>query len=190
MTSPNIFPSQTGWIEVICGSMFSGKTEELIRRLRRAQIAKQQVEIFKPFLDDRYGEDYVVSHNRQRLASTRVENAREILDHADEAQVLGIDEAQFFSEDLISVCQELANSGKRVIVAGLDTDYRGVPFEPMPQLMAVAEYLSKTLAICMTCGNPAHFTQRLTSSTERVVVGAEEVYEARCRRCFEPPSES
>ena len=190
MTTPTIFPSQTGWLEVICGSMFSGKTEELIRRLRRAQIARQKVEIFKPFLDDRYGEDYVVSHNQQRLASTRVNNAREILEHADQAQVLGIDEAQFFDRDLVKICQQLANSGKRVIVAGLDTDYRGIPFDPMPELMAVAEYISKTLAICMKCGNPAHFTQRLTESTERVVVGAEEVYEARCRKCFEPPEET
>ena len=189
MTQPTIVPYKTGWIEVICGSMFSGKTEELIRRLRRAQIARQKVEIFKPLIDTRYDDDYVVSHNQQRIASHAVDDASEILEIGEEAQVLGIAEAQFFNENLVKVCQDLANSGKRVIVAGLDTDYRGIPFEPMPQLLAVSEYITKTLAICMRCGNPASFTQRLTESTERVVVGASDVYEARCRRCYEPPKD-
>ena len=189
MTPPTIVPYKSGWIEVICGSMFSGKTEELIRRLRRAQIAKQNVEIFKPLVDNRYEENYVVSHNQQKIASHTVDDAAEIFDLAKDAQVLGIDEAQFFDENLIEVCQALANARKRVIVAGLDTDYRGIPFEPMPQLLAVAEYITKTLAICMKCGNPASFTQRLTASTERVVVGASDVYEARCRRCYTPPAD-
>ncbi|MBS1270879.1 MAG: Thymidine kinase [Candidatus Marinimicrobia bacterium] len=189
MTPPTVVPNQSGWIEVICGSMFSGKTEELIRRLRRAQIAKQRVEIFKPLIDNRYDDEYVVSHNQQRIASHAVDDAAEILEFGKDAQVLGIDEAQFFNDNLVVVCQELANAGKRVIVAGLDTDYRGIPFEPMPQLLAVAEYITKTLAICMSCGNPASFTQRLTKSTERVVVGASDVYEARCRRCYEPPKD-
>jgi len=189
MTPPTIVPYKTGWIEVICGSMFSGKTEELIRRLRRAQIAKQQVEILKPLIDNRYSDDYVVSHNSQRIASHSLENAAEILEWAKEAQVIGIDEAQFFDDDIIEVVQQLANEGKRVIVAGLDTDYRALPFGPMPQLLSVAEYITKTLAICMQCGNPASFTQRLTDAKEQVVVGASDVYEARCRRCYEPPTD-
>ena len=178
-----------GWIEVICGSMFSGKTEELIRRLRRAEIAKQKVEIFKPKLDTRYDEYHLVSHSDQRIASIAVRKAEEILDLVGDAEVLGIDEAQFFGAELVRVCEELANRGKRVIVAGLDQDYRGNPFEPIPQLLAVAEVITKTLAICVKCGAPANRTQRITQESDRVVVGAADKYEARCRHCFEPPSE-
>ena len=180
-------PANTGWIEVICGCMFSGKTEELIRRLRRAQIAKQSVLIFKPTIDDRYSTNHIVSHSEQSLVSTVIDNPLEILELAKSANVVGIDEAQFFSADLVDVCERLANDGKRVIVAGLDQDYRGKPFEPMPQLLAVAEYITKTLAICMSCGNPADRTQRTTTQQELVVVGAQNVYEARCRKCFAPP---
>jgi len=179
----------SGWIEVICGSMFSGKTEELIRRLRRAQIAKQKVAIFKPMIDVRYSEDHIVSHNNQKIPSIAVNNATDILKHVKDAQVLGIDEAQFFDNDLVLVCRKLAESGRRVIVAGLDKDYRGFPFEPIPQLLCEAEYITKTLAICMKCGNPASYTQRLTKSSERVLLGATDSYEARCRNCFEPPEE-
>jgi thymidine kinase len=182
-------PHNTGWIEVVCGCMYSGKTEELIRRLRRAQIAKQKVMIFKPRIDNRYSADQIVSHSEQSLASTVVDNPSEILALAKDAHVVGIDEAQFFPPDLVQVCEELAYQGKRVIVAGLDQDYRGKPFEPVPQLLALAEYITKTLAICMVCGNPADRTQRTTEQHERVVVGARGVYEARCRKCFVPPKE-
>lgn len=179
-----------GTIEVICGSMFSGKSEELIRRLRRAQIARQPVQIFKPVVDDRFDEDHIVSHNRQRLPSERVASSAQLYGRvAPETRVVGIDEAQFFDDGLVAVCERLATEGHRVIVAGLDKDYRGAPFEPMPALLAVAEYITKTLAICMRCGGPANFSQRLTASTARVVVGAADVYEARCRACFEPASE-
>jgi len=181
-------PQNTGWIEVVCGCMYSGKTEELIRRLRRAQIAKQSVMIFKPRIDNRYSHDQIVSHNEQSLASIVIENPMEILTLAKDAQVVGIDEGQFFSPDLVNVCEQLAHQGKRVLVAGLDQDYRGKPFEPIPQLLAVAEYITKTLAICMVCGNPADRTQRITEQQERVVVGARGVYEARCRKCFIPPA--
>lgn len=176
-----------GWIEVICGSMFSGKSEELIRRLRRAMIARQKVAIFKPKIDNRFSRDHIVSHSELKIPSQVVENAWEILEKSLEAQVVGIDEAQFFDLELLEVCQKLANMGKRVIVAGLDQDYRGEPFEPIPQLLAVAEYITKTHAICVICGNPANYTQRKTGDQERVVVGAENIYEARCRNCFEPP---
>jgi thymidine kinase len=176
-----------GWIEVICGSMFSGKTEELIRRLRRAQIARQRVQIFKPKIDERYSQDHLVSHSEMRLKSEAVSSADEILQKIDwRAEVIGVDEAQFFDVKLVQVCNQLADLGKRVVVAGLDKDYLGKPFEPMPQLMAVAEYIEKTLAICMKCGNPANYTQRLVESSDRVLVGATGTYEARCRRCFEP----
>jgi len=179
----------SGWVEVICGSMFSGKTEELIRRLRRAQIARQRVAIFKPMIDVRYSEDHIVSHNQQKIPSIPVKTPQEILDKAGDAQVLGIDEAQFFDNSLVAVCRSLADSGRRVIVAGLDKDYRGEPFEPIPQLLCEAEYITKTLAICMQCGNPANYTQRITKSSERVLLGATDIYEARCRACFEPPKE-
>ena len=182
-------PQNTGWIEVVCGCMYSGKTEELIRRLRRAQIAKQKVMIFKPKIDNRYSVDQIVSHNDQALGSTVVDKPSEILPLATDAQVVGIDECQFFSPDIVRVCEELANSGKRVIAAGLDQDYRAKPFEPVPQLLAVAEYITKTLAICMVCGNPADRTQRIIEQQERVLVGARGVYEARCRKCYVPPKD-
>lgn len=180
-------PTGVGWIEVIAGCMFSGKTEELIRRLRRAEIAKQKVAIFKPSIDTRYGSDHIVSHSELKLLSASVSRASEILDYVGDAQVIGIDEAQFFDLGLVEVAERLANQGKRVIIAGLDQDYRGKPFEPMPQLLCIAEYITKTLAICVICGNPADRTQRTTASSERVLVGAKDSYEARCRRCFEPP---
>ena len=186
----NIVRKNVGWIEVICGSMFSGKTEELIRRLRRALIAKQEVAIFKPRIDNRFATDHIVSHDAQRIPSIAVSCAQEILEKSADAQVIAIDEAQFFDNDLVHVCEELADQGKRVIVAGLDQDFRGQPFEPMPQLLAVAEYINKMLAICMKCGNPANRTQRITESTERVVVGDTDVYEARCRKCYEPPNDT
>ena len=167
--------------------MFSGKTEERIRRIRRAQIARQQVAIFKPGIDDRYSADHIVSHSEARLQSVSVENAADILRLAGDAQVVGIDEGQFFDMGIVDVAEELANRGKRVIIAGLDQDYRGKPFEPIPQLLAVAEYITKTLAICVVCGNPADRTQRTSEASERVLVGAKDSYEARCRRCFQPP---
>lgn len=186
---PHSVPKKTGWIEVIAGCMFSGKTEELIRRLRRAKIAKQDVKIFKPKIDNRYSEENIVSHSEQALPSILIEDIKEILDLSKEAQVIGIDEAQFFSNDIVDICNQLANEGKRVIVAGLDQDYRGVPFEPMPQLLSIAEYITKTLAICVACGNPADKTQRKTESSERVIVGASDIYEARCRKCHYLPEE-
>jgi thymidine kinase len=173
-----------GSIEVIVGSMYSGKTEELIRRLRRAQIARQRVEIFKPSIDDRYALDAIVSHSELRIPSRAVKTAQDVLRYAHEAQVIGIDEGQFLGPDLVKVCETLARRGKRVIVAGLDQDYRGVPFEPMPQLLAIAEYITKTLAICMVCGAPANRTYRKVKRGGRVVVGGSDFYEARCRRCF------
>jgi len=181
-------PKGVGWIEVIAGCMFSGKTEELIRRIRRAQIAKQTVSIFKPRVDTRFSNDHIVSHNELKLLSTSVEHSGEILALARDAQVVGVDEAQFFDMGLVDVAESLAAEGKRVIIAGLDQDFRGKPFEPMPQLLCVAEYITKTLAICMVCGNPADRTQRTTRASERVLVGAKEAYEARCRHCFEPPA--
>ncbi len=179
----------TGWIEVITGSMFSGKTEELIRRIRRAQIAKLKVVVFKPRIDIRYSTDKIVSHSDISISSIVVDNAKQILELAKDAQVVGIDEAQFFDSELVDICEKLANDGKRVIVAGLDQDYRGKPFEPMPQLLAIAEYITKTHAICVVCGNPASKTQRKIKAGERIVIGASDIYEARCRRCFEPPEE-
>lgn len=183
--TPHSTPKEVGWIEVICGCMFSGKTEELIRRLRRAQIAKQVVVIFKPKVDTRYSNDHIVSHNTQSLLSTIVESPQEILELAKDAHVVGIDEAQFFPNDIVQICETLANQGKRVIIAGLDQDYRGKPFGPIPQLLAIAEYITKTLAICMVCGNPADRTQRTTPQQELVVIGAKDVYEARCRKCHQ-----
>ncbi|MGA7837567.1 MAG: thymidine kinase [Ignavibacteriaceae bacterium] len=188
--TPHSLPKDTGWIEVIAGCMFSGKTEELIRRLRRAKIAKQNVKIFKPKIDTRYSDRDIVSHSEQSLPSILISDINEVLEHSNDAQVIGIDEAQFFSNDIIEICNKLACEGKRVIVAGLDQDYKGIPFEPMPQLLAIAEYITKTLAICMNCGNPADKTQRKTTSSERVVVGAADVYEARCRKCHYIPKEN
>jgi len=175
----------SGWIEVIVGSMYSGKTEELIRRLRRAQIARQRVEIFKPAIDDRYAKDQIVSHSEVKIPSRAVKSAKDVLRWAHEAQVIGIDEGQFLGPGLLEVCERLARQGKRVIVAGLDQDYMGKPFEPMPQLLAIAEYITKTLAICVVCGNPANRSYRKKRRTARVVVGGADLYEARCRRCFE-----
>ncbi len=177
----------TGWVEVICGSMFSGKSEELIRRLRRAQIARQRVQIFKPMIDNRYDEAHIVSHSDMRIGSETVATAKEILERVDgRTEVIGIDEAQFFDPEIVPICSKLADMGKRVIVAGLDQDYLGKPFDPMPQLLAIAEYITKTLAVCVRCGNPANRTQRLIASEERIVVGAGDIYEPRCRRCHEP----
>ena len=179
--------SKPGWIEVIAGSMFSGKSEELIRRLRRAQIAKQRVQIFKPGIDNRYSDEEIVSHSAMKIPSDNVKDSADLLERvAADTEVVGIDEGQFFDPDLPAVCIRLANSGKRVIVAGLDQDYLGKPFEPMPQLLAIAEYITKTLAICMVCGGPANHTQRLVASKERVLVGATGTYEARCRHCWNP----
>ncbi len=176
-----------GWIEVIVGSMFSGKSEELIRRVRRAQIARQKVQVFKPGMDTRYSEDHVVSHSDMRLPSESVTTSAQLQQLVRPAtEVVGIDEGQFFDAELPMVCNALADMGKRVIVAGLDQDYLGKPFEPMPQLLAIAEYITKTLAICMVCGNPANHTQRLVASSDRVLLGAQGMYEARCRRCFDP----
>ena len=181
-------PRDTGWIEVITGCMFSGKTEELIRRLNRARYAKQTVKIFKPRIDSRYAPDSVVSHSRQELTAIAIDDANEIFELAADADVIGIDEAQFFGPPVVPVAERLANEGKRVVVAGLDQDYLGRPFEPMPHLMAVAEYVTKNLAICMRCGNPADRSQRLVRRDATVVVGGTESYEARCRRCFDPAS--
>src|SRR5436190_4484882 len=176
-----------GWVEVITGSMFSGKSEELIRRIRRAQIARQKVQIFKPRVDDRYASDHIVSHSEMKMPSQVVACAQEILQRLDDrTEVVGIDEGQFFDAGIVQVVNGLADRGLRVIVAGLDQDYMGRPFEPMPQILAVAEYVDKILAICMRCGAPANRTQRLTAATDRVVVGGAEEYEARCRRCFQP----
>ena len=179
--------AQVGWIEVVTGSMFSGKSEELIRRLKRAQIARQKVQIFKPIVDDRYSDDQIVSHSDMRIESQRVRDSHELVRLVDDdTEVVGIDEGQFFDAGLPAACDTLANRGKRVIVAGLDQDYLGRPFEPMPQLLAIAEYITKTHAICVVCGDPASHTQRLVASSDRVLVGATGLYEARCRHCFDP----
>jgi len=178
------FATRPGWLEVITGSMFSGKSEELIRRLRRAQIAKQRVQIFKPAVDNRFSDRAIVSHSEMKISSVDVTTSAELLERvAEDTEVVGIDEGQFFDSDLPKVCTTLADAGKRVIVAGLDVDYLGQPFEPMPQLLAIAEYITKTLAICMVCGGPANRTQRLVDSQDRVLVGASGTYEARCRHC-------
>jgi len=177
----------SGWIEVVTGPMFSGKSEELIRLLRRAAIARQRVEVFKPALDNRFGTRDVVSHSQWRIPCEVVERAEEILSRVDpRTEVVGVDEAQFFDDALPRVCSRLASLGKRVIVAGLDMDFRGIPFGPMPTILAIAEKVEKLSAICSRCGAPAAYTQRLTASAEQVVVGAADVYEARCRLCHEP----
>ena len=173
-----------GSIEVICGSMFSGKTEELIRRLRRAQIARLSVEIFKPRTDTRFDESAVVSHNANSIQSTPVDNSSSILLLGDQVQVVGIDEAQFFDDELPNVCTVLANRGVRVIVAGLDMDYRGNPFGPMPRLMAIAESVTKVHAVCVKCGAPALYSYRLASESGTILLGEKESYEPRCRACF------
>ncbi|GGF34094.1 thymidine kinase [Echinicola rosea] len=173
-----------GHIEVICGSMFSGKTEELIRRLNRALIAKQKVEIFKPAIDTRYHESDVVSHNETVIRSTPVQFADDIILLAGDCDVVGIDEAQFFDQQIVTVANKLATAGKRVIMAGLDMDFEGRPFDPMPQLLASAEYVTKVHAICMKCGDLASYSYRLTPAKEKVVLGEKDSYEARCRKCF------
>jgi thymidine kinase len=180
-----------GWIEVIAGSMFSGKSEELIRRLRRARIARLKVQVFKPEIDVRYSREHIVSHSEMRHESAVVQTAAEILERVEPAtEVVGIDEGQFFDNDLVGVANMLAARGVRVIVAGLDQDYTGRPFDPMPQLLAVAEYITKTHAICVRCGQPANYSQRIVEVEERVVVGASDAYEARCRRCFVPHADA
>ncbi len=183
----DIITGNIGWIEVICGPMFSGKSEELIRRLRRSIIARKRVEVFKPVIDNRYSADEIVSHGDLRMHSQVIAHAGEILDRMDwRAEVVGIDESNFMGPQLVDVAQRLADGGKQVIIAGLDTDYMGRPFAPMPDLLALSESITKTLAICVRCGNPAKHTQRLRGSDDLIVVGASEMYEARCRRCFEP----
>jgi len=176
--------NETGWIEVVCGSMFSGKTEELIRRLNRAIIANLKVEIFKPATDHRYHESNVVSHDKKEIRSTSVQFANDILLLATDCDLVGIDEAQFFDHEIVDVSVKLANGGKRVIVAGLDMDYLAKPFEPMNNLMAVAEFVTKSHAICMNCGSIASYTYRLDDSDKQVMLGEKDVYEARCRRCY------
>jgi thymidine kinase len=185
---PHLLPRDVGWIEVVTGCMFSGKTEELIKRLRRAQYARQPVVVFKPRIDDRYSEDSVGSHSGQRMRSFQIDHSSQIPALVGDAVVVGIDEAQFFDAGLVDVCEQLAFGGKRVVVAGLDMDYRGVPFEPLPHLMAVAEYVTKNLAICVVCGNPADRSQRLVNRGSRVLVGETEAYEARCRLHWNPNS--
>ena len=182
----DVFTGNMGWIEVVCGPMFSGKSEELIRRLRRARIARKRVQVFKPVIDDRYSEYEIVSHSDTRIEAEVVNNAKEILTKLDwRTEVVAIDEANFMGMELGEIAQQLADTGKKVLIAGLDTDYLGRPFPPIPDLLAVAESITKTLAICMRCGNPAKHTQRLSGSEDLIVVGAGGMYEARCRRCFE-----
>ena len=183
--------TNAGWVEVIAGSMFSGKSEELIRRLRRAKIARQKVQVFKPELDSRFSNNHIVSHSEMRHESANSRSAAEIMAKIDpDTEVVGIDEGQFFDNDLVQVANELAGRGVRVIIAGLDQDYTGKPWEPMPQLLAIAEYITKTHAICMKCGQPANYSQRTFESEERVAVGASDKYEARCRQCFVPHADA
>jgi thymidine kinase len=180
-----------GWIEVIAGSMFSGKSEELIRRLRRAKIARQKVQVFKPEIDSRFSDNHIVSHSEMRHESSKIRSADELLGRVEpDTEVVGIDEGQFFDNQLVKVVNELARRGMRVIIAGLDQDYTGKPWEPMPQLLAIAEYITKTHAICMKCGQPANYSQRTFESEERVAVGAADMYEARCRACFVPHADA
>lgn len=181
---PSFRGQRSGWIEVICGSMFSGKTEELIRRLRRAKIANQSVEIFKPKKDIRYSDQNVVSHDENFIQSIPVASSEEILELAKDVSVVGIDEAQFFDNDLPKVCEKLALKGTRVIIAGLDMDFQGKPFGPIPQLLAIAEYLTKVHAICPHCGSLATHSYRLTTETDQVVLGENDKYEPRCRICY------
>jgi thymidine kinase len=183
--------ARAGWIEVIAGSMFSGKSEELIRRLRRAKIARQKIQVFKPEIDSRFSNNHIVSHSEMKHESSNVRTSAEIRANVQpDTEVVGIDEGQFFDNDLIAIANELAERGVRVIIAGLDQDYTGKPWEPMPQLLAVAEYITKTHAICMKCGQPANYTQRTFESEERVAVGGAGMYEARCRTCFVPHADA
>jgi len=179
--------SKIGWIEVVCGSMFSGKTEELLRRIKRAQFARQKIELFKPAMDTRYAETELVSHDASAMPSTPVHNASEILLYVsmDTVEVVGIDEVQFFDDEIVNVCNKLANAGIRVIVAGLDMDYLGNPFGPMPKLMAIAEYVSKVHAICTRCGDLAHYSHRTVDGDKQVLLGEKDAYEPLCRHCFQ-----
>ena len=186
----------TGWIEVICGSMFSGKSEELIRRVRRVQIAKKKIQIFKPAIDNRYAVQYIYSHSGTKVEAINITKSKDILERIEpDTEVIAIDEAQFYNDDIVFVCQKLADQGKRVIIAGLDQDFRGEPFGPIPKLLAVAEYIDKLQAICMVCGNTASRTQRLVNgqpakySDPTILIGAQESYEARCRKCHTIPKE-
>ncbi len=190
INEPSYHPTNTGWIEVICGGMFSGKTEELIRRARRAQIAGLRVLIVKPPIDKRYDDEMVVSHNLTKLPSLTAETADQIVLLTGNAEVVAIDEAQFFDNRLIEVSNTLANDGKRVLIAGLDMDYLGRPFEPMPQLMAIAEYVTKLHAICAESGAIASYSQRVVSNEDRILVGESDAYEPRSRGCFRPPYDS
>lgn len=183
----DIVTGNLGWIEAICGPMFSGKSEELMRRLRRAIIARKRVQVFKPLIDNRYSVDEIVSHNDLRMKSEAIRCAGEMLPKVDpRTEVVGIDESNFFGPPLVEVATQLADRGKQVIIAGLDTDFMGRPFPPMPDLLCLAESITKTLAICVRCGNPAKHTQRLVEAGDLIVVGAAGMYEARCRNCFEP----
>ncbi len=181
---PNIRGEKRGWIEVICGSMFSGKTEELIRRLKRARIANLKVEIFKPAIDVRYDEEKIVSHDENAILSTPIDNSQKILLLAQDVDVVGIDEAQFFDAEIANVCEELAIRGIRVIVAGLDMDYKGKPFGQMPNLLAIADYITKLHAICVVCGNIANISYRKSADEGQVVLGEKDKYEPRCRHCY------
>lgn len=181
---PHFRGQRSGWIEVICGSMFSGKTEELIRRLKRAKIANQRVEIYKPKIDTRYDDHNVVSHDANTILATPIENSYKLLENTEGVDVVGIDEAQFFDKNLTEVCQKLALKGIRVVVAGLDMDYRGEPFGPMPQLLAVAEYITKVHAICSHCGNLATHSYRKVANNQQIVLGEKDTYEPRCRTCY------
>ena len=188
---PGLARRSAGWIEVIAGSMFSGKSEELIRRLRRARIARQKVQVFKPEIDSRFSNDHIVSHSEMKHESANVRTSQDIRARIEpDTEVVGIDEAQFFDNELLTIANELAGRGMRVIIAGLDQDYTGKPWEPMPQLLAIAEYITKTHAICMKCGQPANYSQRTFDSEERVAVGASDKYEARCRMCFVPHADA
>ncbi|HNP23488.1 MAG TPA: thymidine kinase [Panacibacter sp.] len=181
---PNINTERKGWIEIICGSMFSGKTEELIRRLKRAKIAHLKTEIFKPAVDKRYDHDRVISHDANSIQSTSVTHAAGILELAKDVDVIGIDEAQFFENDIVDVCETLALRGIRVIVAGLDMDFLGKPFGPVPQLLAIGDFITKLHAICAQCGNIASMSYRTTNDEQQVLLGEKDKYEPRCRRCY------
>jgi len=187
LNEPSYIPREVGWIEVICGGMFSGKTEELIRRAKRAHIAGQEIVIAKPAIDKRYSDEEIVSHNQNALASIIVDTADQIVLLTGNSKVVCIDEAQFFDERLVDVANTLANDGKRVIIAGLDMDFEGRPFEPMPKLLAIAEYITKLHAICSESGRLANYSQRVVESSDRVLVGETEAYEPRARHCFRPP---
>lgn len=181
---PQLTGERRGWIEVITGSMFSGKTEELIRRLKRAKIAHQKVEIFKPALDTRYDAENIVSHDENHITSTPVSHSANILLYTNQVDVVGIDEAQFFDEGILNVCRQLAQRGIRVVVAGLDMDFQGNPFGPMPQLLAIADYITKVHAICVVCGNIANYSYRISKSEDKILLGEKKEYEPRCRICF------